>query len=310
MQAVRLWYARTLVTLRLGRSWYTSSVPEEELTANPEPVKPLPVGTLSKANDVSAQQFIAFTAREMQVPISVLGWNLDRLRRVLGSSADGGDLGRVLERLFEANIRLTTLVEDLLNLEKLQRGAFRVHLRPVQLTEVVRKALQTAEREAERRGVTLSWSWKTGDIPLTRGDLMRLHEVVQNLVGNGIKYTPRGGHVTVKIRRTSEVAPAAVPLLPNVRREGDFVLVSVEDTGMGIPAEEQPRVFQQFFRGRKALSAAEGGTGLGLYLVRTIVSQHGGMTWFTSREGHGSTFFFTLPVAEPYGEAGGGEPSP
>lgn len=249
---------------------------------------------------MSAQQFVAFTAREMQVPISVLGWNLDRLRRVLGSSAEVTEVARILERLFEANLRLTTLVEDLLNLDKLQRGEFRVHLRPVQLTEIVRKVLRAAEREAERRGVTLSWTWKPGDIPLTRGDPARLHEVVANLVGNGVKYTPRGGRVAVTLRRTTERAPVAVPLSDGRNREGDFVLVSVEDIGIGIPADEQPRVFQQFFRGRKALAASEGGTGLGLYLVQTIVRQHGGAVWFTSREGHGSTFFFTLPVADPW----------
>lgn len=252
---------------------------------------------------MSARQFVSFTAREMQVPISVLGWNLDRLRRVLGSSAEVTEVARILERLFEANLRLTTLVEDLLNLEKLQRGAFRVRLRPVQLTELVRKVLRTVEREAERRGVTLSWSWKPGEIPLTRGDPARLQEVIANLVGNGIKYTPRGGRVVATLRRTSELAPAAVQLPPGTSREGDFVLVSVEDTGIGIPKDEQSRVFQQFFRGRKALSAAEGGTGLGLYLVQTIVSQHGGVVWFTSREGHGSTFSFTLPVADPWNVA-------
>ncbi len=261
-----------------------------------------------KDNDVSAQQFVAFTAQEMQVPISVLGWNLSRLRRILGASAGSRDIERILERLFEANLRLTALVEDLLNLAKLQRGAFRVHLRPVQLTEIVRKALVAAEREAERRGVTLAWSWKPGDIPLTRGDPARLYEVVVNLVGNGVKYTPRGGRVTVTLRRTRELAPAAAKLPPKVRREGDFVLVAVEDTGIGIPKEEQARVFQQFFRGRKALAAAEGGTGLGLYLVRTIVTQHSGVVWFASREGHGSTFFFTIPVAEPYPEEDGGAP--
>lgn len=281
---------------------------EEEKAETTRLTESLHAGGALEEAAVSAEQFVAFTAREMQVPISVLGWNLDRLRRVLGASAEEDEVERILERLLEANVRLTTLVEDLLNLAKLQSGAFRVHLRPVQLTEVIRKALRTLEREAERRGIALSWLWKPGDIPLTRGDPARLHEVVANLVSNGIKYTPRGGRVTVTLRRTGELAPAAVPLPPNARREGDFVLVGVEDSGIGIPADEQPRVFQQFFRGRKALSAAEGGTGLGLYLVRTIVMQHGGTVWFTSREGYGTTFFFTLPVAEPWDVQPSGAP--
>ncbi len=249
---------------------------------------------------VTAEEFVALTAHEMQVPISVLGWNLDRLRRLLGGMAERSDVERILERLLEANLRLTTLVEDLLNLTKLQAGAFRVHPRPLQLTEVIRRCLRAAEREAERRRVRLAWSWEPGKIPLTRGDPNRLYEVIINLVSNGVKYTPRGGTVTVRLRRTRELAPPLVSLPSGRIRTGDYVLVAVEDTGIGIPKEEQSKVFQQFFRGRKALATSEGGTGLGLYLVRTIVEQHGGIVWFTSREGYGTTFFFTLPVAEPW----------
>ncbi len=254
---------------------------------------------------VSARQFVSFTAHEMQVPISVLGWNLDRLRRVLGEAATQREVSRVLERLIEANLRLTTLVEDLLNLSKLQEGAFRVTPRPVQLTEVVRKAVRSVETEAERRGITVRWSWKASEIPLTRGDPIRLYEVALNLLSNGVKYTPRGGTVTVSLRTTKELAPPVVSLPPERQRTGNFVLVSVEDTGIGIPKEEQPKVFQQFFRGRKALAASEGGTGLGLYLVRTIVEQHGGVVWFSSHEGRGTTFFFTIPVADAYAEGAG-----
>lgn len=252
---------------------------------------------------IPAEQFVTLTAHEMQVPISVLGWNLDRLRRVLGGMAEQPAVARVLARLLEANLRLTTLVEDLLNLAKLQEGAFRVHPRPVQLTEIARRALRTVDREAERRSIALAWQWNPSEVPLILGDPERLSEVLVNLLSNGVKYTPRGGRVTVTLRRTKELAPPVVPLSAGQRRAGDYVLVSVEDTGIGIPKDEQPRVFQQFFRGRKALATAEGGTGLGLYLVRTIVEQHGGRVWFVSREGYGSTFFFTVPGADPYAAA-------
>lgn len=251
---------------------------------------------------VSPEKFVALTAHEMQVPISVLSWNLDRIRRVLGAAGERPDVQRVLDRLLEANVRLTTLVEDLLNLAKLHEGAFRIYLRPIQVTEVARRCLRSMEREAERRGVTLAWSWDPAQIPLTRGDPNRLTDVIANLLSNGVKYTPRGGRVTIAMHPTHELAPPTVPLPVGKERAGKYVLVSVEDTGIGIPKDEQARVFQQFFRGRKAFAGGEGGTGLGLYLVRRIVEQHGGTVWFTSREGYGSTFFFTLPLAEPYAE--------
>jgi len=279
---------------------------EEVLKPSTQPAAAatLPEGTLivppPDDTRVTAEQFVTLTAHEMQVPISVLGWNLDRLRRILGETAEQAAVARILARLVEANLRLTTLVEDLLNLAKLHQGAFRVHPRPVQLPEIARRCLRTVEREAARRGVSLVWKWNTGEIPLTLGDPDRLYEVIVNLVSNGVKYTPRGGRITVSLRRTKELAPPTVPVPQNTARAGDFVLVAVEDTGIGIPKDEQGRLFQQFFRGRKALATAEGGTGLGLYLVRTIVEQHGGLVWFTSREGYGSTFFFTVPVAEPF----------
>ncbi len=270
--------------------------------------KPTPVA-ISHQDEVSPEKFVALTAHEMQVPISVLSWNLDRMRRVLGDAGERPDVQRVLERLFEANIRLTTLVEDLLNLAKLHEGAFRVYLRPIQVTEVARRCLKVLEREAERRGIALTWSWDAAHIPLTRGDPNRLTEVVTNLLSNGIKYTPRGGRVTITMHPTHELAPPTVSLPRVQERAGTYVQVSVEDTGIGIPKDEQGKVFQQFFRGRKAFAGGEGGTGLGLYLVRRIVEQHGGAVWFTSREGYGSTFFFTLPLAEPYAHEGTAPPS-
>ncbi len=262
---------------------------------------PPPVAPTAADRTITPQQFVALTAHEMQVPISVLGWNLDRLRRILADVGDRPDVTRILTRLTDANLRLTALVEDLLNLAKMHEGALRVHPRPLQLPEIARRCVRAVEREAERRGVALTWSWNQADVPLTRGDPERLYEVLVNLVNNGLKYTPRGGRVSVTMRRTAERAPAFVSLPAGVERAGDFVLVAVEDTGIGIPADEQPQVFRQFFRGRKALATAEGGTGLGLYLVRTLVEEHGGSVWFASREGYGSTFSFTVPVAEPFG---------
>lgn len=275
-------------------------------TADTEQKKEDPSATAILHEDiVSPEKFVALTAHEMQVPISVLSWNLDRIRRVLGAAGERPDVQRVLDRLLEANVRLTTLVEDLLNLAKLHEGAFRIYLRPIQVTEVARRCLKIMEREAERRSVTLAWSWDPAQIPLTRGDPNRLTDVIANLLSNGVKYTPRGGRVTISMHPTHELAPPTVALPAGKERAGKYVRVSVEDTGIGISKDEQAKVFQQFFRGRKAFSGGEGGTGLGLYLVRRIVEQHGGAVWFTSREGYGSTFFFTLPLAEPYA----GEPS-
>lgn len=251
---------------------------------------------------VSPEKFVALTAHEMQVPITTLSWNVERLIRLLGETASVGEVAKLLQRLREANARLVTLVEDLLNLTKLQEGAFLIARRPTQMTEVVRRALRGIEAEATRRGVEIQWSADPRRTPLTLGDPERLFQVVLNLLSNAVKYTPRGGQIHVTVRETAEISP---PQVAAAHQEGEghassYVLCSIEDTGIGIPKDEQSHMFQQFFRGRKAVASNEGGTGLGLFLVRTIVEQHDGAIWFSSREGHGTTFFFTIPVVNPY----------
>ncbi len=250
---------------------------------------------------VPPERFVALTAHEMQVPITTIVWNVDRLGRVLGDVATEERVSKVLRRLKEANLRLVTLVEDLLNLTKLQAGAFLVVRRPTQMTEIVRKATQSMEGEALRRDVHLVSSADPRKIPLTLGDPQRLAQVVRNLLSNGIKYTPQGGTVRVTLRYTKELAPPTVlAARPGTPAPGGYVLCTVEDTGIGIPRDEQSHVFEQFFRGQKAVASSQGGTGLGLFLVRTIIEQHEGTIWFSSQEGVGTTFYFTIPVVNPY----------
>lgn len=258
--------------------------------------------TTAPAGSTVSGKFLSMTAREMQVPITTLSWNAERLVKVLGETVNNPDVAKILKRINEANLRLITLVEDLLNVAKMQEGAFLVTKRPMQLVEVIRRALRSNEREALKRGVVVKWSADASQIPLTLGDPERMHQVMLNLLSNAVKYTPRGGTVTVTVRKSNELAPVNVSVdtkTEHVRAE--YVLCSVEDTGIGIAKEEQKEVFTQFFRGRRAVASDEGGTGLGLFLVKKIIEQHEGAIWFTSREGYGTTFFFTVPVLNPYG---------
>lgn len=250
---------------------------------------------------VQSDKFLSMTAREMQVPITTLSWNAERLIKVLGETANNSDVAKILKRINEANLRLITLAEDLLNVAKMQEGAFLVAKRPMQLVEVIRRALRSNEREALKRGVTVKWSAEVSQIPLTLGDPERMYQAIINILSNAVKYTPRGGTITVTVRKSNELAPVTVSADMKTNHVGaEYVLCSIEDTGMGISEEEQKQVFTQFFRGYKAVASDEGGTGLGLFLVKKIIEQHEGAIWFTSREGYGTTFFFTIPVLNPY----------
>lgn len=298
MVVATTWYTFLVVPAGQETPTLTVNVPSSRVSAVPPPT----ILSAGASNlPVPPERFVALTAHEMQVPITTLSWNIDRLSRVLGDTAKTSEVAKLLRRMKEANMRLVALVEDMLNLTKLQEGALVVARRPTQLTEVVRKAVRGIESEALRRGVDLKWFADPRKIPLTLGDPGRLYQVVLNLLSNAVKYTPRGGTVRVSVRLTREIAPPTV--VTARRREATasaYVLCRIEDTGIGIPADEQPNVFQQFFRGRKAVATNEGGTGLGLFLVRTIVEEHEGAIWFTSREGYGSTFYFTIPVVNPY----------
>ncbi len=254
----------------------------------------------------SPEKFVNLTAREMQVPITTLAWNIERLVTVGGEALKAPEAQKLLRRIFEANNRLVTLVEDLQNLARLYEGAFVVSRRTMQITEIARKAVRTVEKEATERGLAISVSANTAGIPLTQGDPERVYQVILNLLSNAVKYTPRGGKIAVSIRLTNEAQPvgegAEIERMHPLSDAKQFIALSVQDTGMGIPEDEKENIFRQFFRGRKAVATETGGTGLGLFLVRTIVEQHGGSVWFVSREGVGTTFSFTVPVIDPYGQ--------
>jgi signal transduction histidine kinase len=121
--------------------------------------------------------------------------------------------------------------------------------------------------------------------PLVLGDRGRLAQVLVNLLENALKYSPMGGPVRVTLTRA-----------------GPEVLVSVSDSGIGIPADQQAHLFERFFRARNAPISGFGGLGLGLYICRHIVERHGGRIWVESEVGHGSTFRFTLPVDDSQGQ--------
>jgi two-component system phosphate regulon sensor histidine kinase PhoR len=129
--------------------------------------------------------------------------------------------------------------------------------------------------QAERAGLSLSTNLAP-DLPLVRVDAERVRQVVTNLVHNAVKFTPPEGRVTVSVERL-----------------GDEVIVSVQDTGVGIPASDLPRIFERFYKADRARSG--GGSGLGLAIAKHIVQSHGGRIWAESIEGQGSTFYFSLP---------------
>ncbi|RKG85773.1 sensor histidine kinase [Corallococcus sp. CA049B] len=226
--------------------------------------------------DELKNDLVATVAHEFRTPLT-------SLRMAIHLVAEGV-VGQVTEKqadlLFAAREdceRLQGIVDDLLDLSRIQAGRLQLDVREVGTEELVEQALAAQRTLAEDRGVRLSQSLSP-DAETVRVDPDRMQLVLGNLVGNGVKHTPHGGEVSVR-----------------VSREGPHVRFEVKDTGEGIPAQEQARIFEKFYR---APGAPAGGAGLGLSIARDIVQAHGGELGVVSTPGQGSTFWFTLPQPE------------
>jgi signal transduction histidine kinase len=178
--------------------------------------------------------------------------------------------------IFNDADRVNRLIGDMLDLDRMESGRMSIRTADVDINEVLSDAIA-------RAGGSPSVEFKADldpRLPIVVGDRDRLVQVVSNLVNNAVKYSPDGGTVTLASRT-----------------EGDFALISVTDTGVGIPPDEIGHVFERFRRVRSGAAQSIPGTGLGLTIVKQIVEMHGGKIWVESAVGHGSAFHFTLPLA-------------
>jgi histidine kinase len=176
--------------------------------------------------------------------------------------------------------RLQRLVHDLDELSRAEAGQIAVDPDPLSPAELVEAAIERLGPQFEDKEVALRVGIPT-DLPRVWADASRITQVLLNLLGNALQYTPTGGQVTIRARQESEE-----------------VLIEVQDTGSGIPAEHLPHIFERFYRVDKSRSRAGGGTGIGLTIVKHLVEAHGGRIWATSPgPDQGATFSFTLPLA-------------
>jgi len=194
-----------------------------------------------------------------------------------------GDMGPINERqresltiVAEKTNSVTRLVSDIIFLEQIERESLR--LSQAQMTDLAQLALQGCEVTAASAGIQLRLEVEPG-LPPIIADRDRINQVFDNLLANAIKFSPEGGTITIRLRR-----------------EGDAVLTSVIDTGIGIPKDQLQRVFERFYQVDGSATRRFGGAGVGLAIVKRIVEAHNGRVWVESEMGQGSTFYFALPV--------------
>ena len=262
----------------------------------------------AEAASATKSAFLSSVSHELRTPLtSVVGFSRlirRRLDEVVFPAVPAGDpkrdraMRQVSENLgiiVEEGERLTTLINDTLDLAKIEAGRMEWRREPVDLGEVIARATAATASLLDDAGPVMVVDVGAG-LPAVTGDRDRLIQVVINLISNAVKFTP-SGTITCTARASEGMS-------------GREVLVTVADTGIGIAPEDQAHVFEQFGQAGDQLPDGPRGTGLGLPICLEIVEHHGGRLWLESAVGRGSTFSFSLPVASPADGSGSRDDGP
>jgi two-component system phosphate regulon sensor histidine kinase PhoR len=224
------------------------------------------------------RDFVANVSHELRTPLAALKLLVETLETAVRDDPDSVQL--FLQKMQVELDDLTQLVQELLELSRIESGEVRLQLQETPVGPLMTDVVRRLEPMAERKQIVLTVRPPDPGLPLVRVDAVRIEQVLRNLVHNAIKFTAPQGEVTI----WAEPHPAGVA-------------ICVRDTGIGIEPEDLPRVFERFYKVDKARAASgEGGTGLGLAVAKHLVRAHGGDIWATSTPGRGSTFCFSLPT--------------
>lgn len=229
--------------------------------------------------DQLKSEFVSIASHELLTPTAAMEGYLSMILEE-GMGKVDPQAKEFLERVFAESKRLASLVKDLLNVSRIERGKIVVSPQAVELVPLVTTTVENLQLKAKERGLKLILELPKAALPKVMTDPEKLTEVLMNIIGNGLKYTAKGT-VTVAIEQ-----------------KGAQVLVHTKDSGIGIKPEDQQHLFTKFFRASNSDQTGQGGTGLGLYITKHVIELMGGTLAVTSELGKGSTFTFSLPVAK------------
>jgi two-component system sensor histidine kinase SenX3 len=230
----------------------------------------------SRRIDAVRRDFVANVSHELKTPIGALGLLSEA---ILGAKDQPAEVLRFATRMQEESRRLTDLVQDIIDLSRIQSSDPLDQAYPVEVEEIIREAVNQAEINSEARGVFVDIA--SLESATLYGNREQLIAAVHNLVENAINYSPENTRVSI-----------------SSKRNGDLIEISIVDQGIGIAESDLPRIFERFYRVDAARSRETGGTGLGLSIVKHIAQNHGGDVKVWSKVGVGSTFILLLPISE------------
>ena len=223
-------------------------------------------------------EFLSITAHQLRTPLTGIRWTIESLL--------DGDAGKLpeeaknyLDQLNENNQRLITLVNDLLDVSRINMGKSKEEVETVDVSNVAKEAVKALNGLAKEKRIKVTLRKKGKSVPQIKIGPKHFFQAMENLVSNAIKYTPKKGQVTVLVEANEQK-----------------VLVAVSDNGIGIPEKDQGNIFRKFFRASNAVIQETDGSGLGLSVVKSFVEEAGGRIWFESAEGKGTTFYMDFPA--------------
>lgn len=234
--------------------------------------------SLAKIN-VTMSEFISIASHQLRTPLTHLRWTVESLMEETSKNLEPKQLEH-LSYIKDNSRRMTLLVNDLLNVSRIEGGRLLLNPAAFSISQLIDEIIKDFTINAQAQNINLS-KQITGSLPQVYADRPKIHEVLQNLIDNAIRYTPRKGSVMVK-----------------AEQQNNFVRVSVKDQGVGIPDQDKKNIFKKFFRSQNAMKYQTEGTGLGLFIARGIIINSKGKIGFVSQQGQGSTFWFTLPAAK------------
>lgn len=242
----------------------------------------------------SREEFVSLVAHELKNPLAALLGHSQILERRTRHADE--KLRRTVHVVIEQGERMNRLVEDLLDISRADAGRLSLHTQRLDLQSLIKNVVEQQQSLATAHRFDIE---AQESLPVIVGDVMRLTQVLQNLLNNAVKYSPSGG--TIKISLSARAADD--PIWPNrtqpIRESAPcWALVQVQDSGIGIPEDQLRRIFDRFFRANNVTQTEIGGAGLGLSVCESLVRAHGGFIWAESIWGVGSTFSFALPVPE------------
>jgi len=244
--------------------------------------------TEDKLVDRAKTEFVSLASHQLRTPITSISWYTEMLLGKKIGPLNDKQLD-YLQEIEKGSARMVTLVNALLNVSRLELGTFVVEPKEVNLVTELRDVVQEMTPLIQTKGITVTENFTEASIK-TMADTRLLNILFQNLVSNAVKYTQHGGKVVLGMERL----PLRAKVDERMFAKGG-TLVFVSDNGFGIPQDAQGQIFTKLFRADNARESDTDGTGLGLYLTKSIVDSIGGELWFRSKEGQGTTFYLVLP---------------